>query len=1185
MPKAITIIGKILLVCAIIALMAGLAYWMSFSQGAPWWMTLAAESGILALILAALWLRRFLLRRREKQFIDRIIDQDNARIPANGAVERHQILELQENWKASVERLRQSKLRKKGNPLYALPWYMIFGETGTGKTSAVRNAGLDTPMTEITSVSGIGGTKNCDWYFFEQAIILDTAGRYAIPIDEGPDLDEWKKFLSLLARYRRREPVNGLILAIAADRLLQYDDDQLRHDGTMLRQRINHLMRTLGAKVPVYLLVTKMDLVYGFDDLSKELESGEMEQAMGYLNADNRLFWKDVFDEAVASIGSRLEGLRDSKVRKRAKSGPMLLFPAEFASLSGRVRLFLESVFRENSYQETPLLRGLFFSSALRKGVPVSKFLDITGVQPADVSRDPLPQKGLYLKDFFSSILPADRKAYLPLLEYSIWKRITSSLALSAWLSLCILLGGAIGASWLFNHSVIQEYRQAFSTTLQLSGEMRSDLMTMEAMRCRIDELHERNSRWKLPLFGFHRSHELEERVKREYCDLFEREFVSQFDRQLLNRIESGGMLASSQEKADLFAYLVLRIVTLQSSPEAIKEFGRNDFIPLSAQVMHTLHPEIEPEIANTFGNLYFAYVHWDRDTAEEELQLEILRNMLLSRLEFERNGSLEWLAYLRDLQHYTIRLDDFWRTGRMGTGEGQTLVHGAFTQNGRDRINSYVRLLHLALDGHSSPSGRVDTLKQEMLQAGESFWHWYRPAYYDAWEGFVREVPSGTALLENAHSWRALAPEMVTDENPYHRAIATAVQELSAFEKAGEKPAWADELMHLERIRRLAAQEEQSGKQGVKGAVAKGTLDLMGIGNDALGKKQAAAFADTLAQAKAWSAYASALKAIPVASMSRQQLAEAYADCFSYGSASAPAADSPFVALHASLNALDAALGLHRSGDGVLALLMGPLDYLLTYAAQESSCHLQQQWDETVRGTLVEEHRSRMARQLFDASGGTVWKFLDGAARPFIGATPQGYLPRRDFRGNQLRFTREFLGFLDQGASLPQEIRNDYQVTFTTLPASSNPEADVQPISVKLEVACSKKPFVLNNFNFPLEGSIIWSPEQCGQTTLTIAFPDFSVTSSYSGSLGFARFLNDFHDGQHTFAADEFPASKAHFDRHGITSVHVAYRIEGGEAVVRLLNSMPAAVPAGIVSCSREEQAALPQQQTTQRL
>ena len=65
--------------------------------------------------------------------------------------------------------------------LYEQPWYAIIGPPGAGKTTALLNAGLRFPLAEQMgqgAIAGIGGTRLCDWWFTEDAVLIDTAGRY-----------------------------------------------------------------------------------------------------------------------------------------------------------------------------------------------------------------------------------------------------------------------------------------------------------------------------------------------------------------------------------------------------------------------------------------------------------------------------------------------------------------------------------------------------------------------------------------------------------------------------------------------------------------------------------------------------------------------------------------------------------------------------------------------------------------------------------------------------------------------------------------------------------------------------------------------------------------------------------------------------------------------------------------------
>ncbi len=137
---------------------------------------------------------KLLLRKKEQQFVSQIIEQDNYSLQSKDKKDREISREMQEKWKEAMESLKKSHLKRQGNPLYVLPWYMIIGKSGTGKTTAIKSADLSSSFSEVSSVSGISGTRNCDWWFFEQAILIDTAGRYAIPVDGDRDMDEWQKF-------------------------------------------------------------------------------------------------------------------------------------------------------------------------------------------------------------------------------------------------------------------------------------------------------------------------------------------------------------------------------------------------------------------------------------------------------------------------------------------------------------------------------------------------------------------------------------------------------------------------------------------------------------------------------------------------------------------------------------------------------------------------------------------------------------------------------------------------------------------------------------------------------------------------------------------------------------------------------------------------------------------------------
>ena len=110
--------------------------------------------------------------------------------------------ELREKFAAALKLLRGAR-RSRGY-LYEQPWYAIIGPPGAGKTTALLNAGLRFPLAAEMgqgAIAGVGGTRLCDWWFTDEAVLIDTAGRYTTQdSDAAVDRAGWEAFLDLLKR-------------------------------------------------------------------------------------------------------------------------------------------------------------------------------------------------------------------------------------------------------------------------------------------------------------------------------------------------------------------------------------------------------------------------------------------------------------------------------------------------------------------------------------------------------------------------------------------------------------------------------------------------------------------------------------------------------------------------------------------------------------------------------------------------------------------------------------------------------------------------------------------------------------------------------------------------------------------------------------------------------------------------
>jgi type VI secretion system protein ImpL len=174
------------------------------------------------------------------------------------------------------------------------------------------------------------------------------------------------------------------------------------------------------------------------------------------------------------------------------------LFPEEFERLEPGLASFIKGAFQENPYQETPILRGIYFSSGRQEGTPYSHFLKELGLIE---EREVLPgtTRGFFLHDFFSKILPKDRGLFAPTQRALNWSRLTKNLGLTSWLAVGIAVCGLLSYAFVKNLRTIGDIAEEFPRLPVLEGEIYTDIYTMERFRKAIITVAERNRGWWIP--------------------------------------------------------------------------------------------------------------------------------------------------------------------------------------------------------------------------------------------------------------------------------------------------------------------------------------------------------------------------------------------------------------------------------------------------------------------------------------------------------------------------------------------------------------------------------------------------------------------------------------------------------------------------------------------------------------
>ncbi|WP_335673760.1 type VI secretion system membrane subunit TssM [Xenorhabdus hominickii] len=269
--------------------------------------------------------------------------------------------------------------------LYQSPWYVVIGAPHSGKTTALANSGLNFPLADYFEKSAqyrMQEMDNCHWWFTKDAVLLDTSGRYTIQSTQHEqNTYEWNYFIHLLKKYRARQPLNGVIITISVEDLLNPSEEKRDQQAYMLRRRLSELNEQLKIRFPIYIIVTKTDLLKGFNSYFSHFNKAQREQIWGFnfpwdkVNYDIHEF----FGQQCSLLQKRLDAaLPDILLNQHAPRdyAESYLFPQEFAALRPLLAQYIEIAFANSGFEAPCTPRGLYFTSGTQEGVPFDKVME-----------------------------------------------------------------------------------------------------------------------------------------------------------------------------------------------------------------------------------------------------------------------------------------------------------------------------------------------------------------------------------------------------------------------------------------------------------------------------------------------------------------------------------------------------------------------------------------------------------------------------------------------------------------------------------------------------------------------------------------------------------------------------------------------------------------------------------------
>ena len=467
---------KRLLIGGVIVLALALLVWFVgplIAVGQPRIFEPAGRRWLIIALLLLVWIaveatRVVLERRRNRKMIN-----DLANSGEEESISRLEAEQLSDRFANALDTLKSTKFGAKSGAklLYQLPWYMFIGAPGSGKTTALVNCGLRFPLAApgatASAVGGVGGTRNCDWWFTDRAVLIDTAGRYTTQDSNAAvDRKAWTTFLHLLKKHRPRQPISGILVTLSVSDLLGFSPDERQRYAQVVRARIDELQKELGLQFPVYVLVTKCDLVAGFSEFFNTFDADQRAQVWGIsfdldVRTREAVNAREVFDREFPPLLGKLNDLllaRLQEERDADRRTALYPFPQQFGALGPLVSEFLAAAFSDSKFTDKALVRGVYFTSGTQQGAPIDRLLgslartlDIPASSAAGAPRGGVfagAAKSFFLTRLMSEVIFPEAG----LAGYSEQREKRLRLLNWAMVSIAFLLAGGLLTAWTFSY-------------------------------------------------------------------------------------------------------------------------------------------------------------------------------------------------------------------------------------------------------------------------------------------------------------------------------------------------------------------------------------------------------------------------------------------------------------------------------------------------------------------------------------------------------------------------------------------------------------------------------------------------------------------------------------------------------------------------------------------------------------
>ncbi|MEC8009859.1 MAG: type VI secretion system membrane subunit TssM [Pseudomonadota bacterium] len=660
--------------------------------------------------------------------------------------------------------------------IYSLPWYVLIGAPGAGKSSVLENSSLTPLMDDAIHdgpIQGKGGTRYCDWWLTDQAILIDTAGRYTTQ-NKASDVEEkaWHGFLGRLKQIRPQAPLNGIVLTVGLDELLPSLTSTERNlTALALRKRLKDISTSLDANMPIYVVITKMDLLPGFIETFQRFNDDQLKQSWGVQAQHQEMSHSFIkgFPEQFETLVNQLAQQRlQSLVRLHSADQAKLIheFPQELAKLSNSFEALLNTVFETSQFEQPYLFRGLYFVSSTQEQYS-PEWLEKSiakPLAPAPVSSKPYFVDGLLSHRIFPEAGLAALKS-----KSAVRLKLLMSAGYAGVISLFIAGGFGLATSFYANAKTNTEYYESLNVIQ--SALTNNTSMQVEWHRL----LQDLNQIQHLPKgyadddksaafgesFGLYQGHKIGVAADQLYFESLELLYLPNIASLLENALQYA---QTDEQQYDALRMYLMFFDQTHRDEKALEAYI--DSLLLNANVF-------DEERAGLLSHLAIAF-------AEQRSLPEANKELVASTRSHLLEMPEDLRVYLRiksELQHSQSRYSLSNSLGRQSKrlfdyDEKSAYVQGLFTSDGYyqsfkprlDDLKSHVVGERWVLeDAITIIPSELDTLKNNIAKR-------YAQEYISQWSNFVQNIKIKT--FSNANQGLDVLQVLVDQQQPIMKVI-----------------------------------------------------------------------------------------------------------------------------------------------------------------------------------------------------------------------------------------------------------------------------------------------------------------------------------------------------------------------------------------------------------------------------